>query len=74
MQVGDTNIHLQAGKDVVTEPSVPDGGMTAKYEIITTTFYTIIHANHVGLTVMWDRGTRIIVKLQPSFQGKQDTN
>ena len=38
------------------------------YHMIKTHFYDIIHSNH-GVTLIWDRGTRILVKLNPKFKG-----
>ena len=36
--------------------------------MIKTHFYDIIHSDH-GVTLIWDRGTTILVKLNPKFKG-----
>ena len=38
------------------------------YHMIKTHFYDIIHSDY-GVTLIWDRGTRILVKLNPKFKG-----
>ena len=44
--------------------------MLAKYKLMKTTFFDVIHAEDVGLTVMWDRGTRLKVQIQPALKGE----
>ena len=44
--------------------------MLMKYEVLKTTFFDVIHAEEAGITVMWDRGTRLRVQLHPRFKGK----
>merc|ERR1712062_315357 len=56
--------------EIEARPLVKGGEMRAQYEVIKTTFFDIIHAEDVGITIMWDRGTRIQIKLKPKFKGK----
>lgn len=67
--IKDTMIFLQRGMKIRTRPVAEGALMTAKYEIIETTFWLVIHAKDIGLTVMWDRGTRVQIQLESRFRG-----
>ena len=54
---------------MTTEPLVKGQTMTMKYQVVKSTFFDIIHAEEAGVTVMWDRGTRIRVHIHPKFKG-----
>ena len=70
----DTILHLRKGHAITSEPVTKGKPMMAKYEIIKTTFFDIIHADEIGITVMWDRGTRLRVHIKPSFKGKRHSS
>ena len=67
--IKDTMIFLERGKNIRTSPVVLGGRMTAKFEVIQTTFWVVIHAKDMGLTVLWDRGTRVQIRLTSDFKG-----
>ena len=74
VNIQDTILHLRKGHAITSEPVTKGKPMMAKYEIIKTTFFDIIHADEIGITVMWDRGTRLRVHIKPSFKGKQQAS
>ena len=51
-------------------PGTSSSSMTAKYKIRDIHFFTILETN-IGLTLMWDRGTRLYVTLDPKFKGNK---
>ena len=65
----DTILILQKDQPLKVEnqPSYADR-KSPDYHMIKTHFYDIIHSDH-GVTLIWDRGTRILVKLNPKFKG-----
>ena len=65
--IQDTMIQLQRGHKIKTT-AASGTVMKAKYKVIKTTFFEIIHAE-IGITIMWDRGTRLYISLQPKFKG-----
>lgn len=54
-------------------PGAQAGNLTTEYEIHDSGFYLVLTTN-IGLTVVWDHGTRVYVNLQPTFQGKTFVN
>ncbi|XP_057292411.1 SCO-spondin-like isoform X2 [Hydractinia symbiolongicarpus] len=64
----DTILHLQKDQPMTALPAPNHNIMTAKYDVIKTTFFDIIHTQ-IGITVLWDRGTRILISLNPKYKG-----
>ena len=69
LTIMDTILILQKDQPLKVEnqPSYADR-KSPDYHMIKTHFYDIIHSDH-GVTLIWDRGTRILVKLNPKFKG-----
>ena len=67
----DTVITMERGRKAIVSPlpGATASSMTANYTIREIHFFTIL-VTGVGLTVMWDRGTRVYVTLDPSYKGK----
>ena len=63
-------MHLKRGHEIKAEPLIKGQPILAKYKLMKTTFFDVIHAEDVGLTVMWDRGTRLKVQIQPALKGE----
>jgi len=68
--VNDTTILLRKNLQTTILPSLAFTQSTpvTEIEIIKSTFYDIIHTK-LGITLMWDRHTRILISLQPQFKG-----
>lgn len=64
----DTILHLQKDQPMTALPAPNHNIMTAKYDVIKTTFFDIIHTR-IGITVLWDRGTRILISLNSKYKG-----
>ena len=69
LTIQDTVLYLQRDLQMTTTTAPGYSSMTAKYKVIKTTFFDIIHAE-IGVTLLWDRGTRILVALSPKYRGK----
>ncbi|XP_063781355.1 SCO-spondin-like [Pseudophryne corroboree] len=72
VMIGNTIIHLLRGKEVTVNgvavrlPKVYSGnGIILEQAGLFTILIT-----HLGLSVLWDGGTRVYVKLEPSFRGR----
>nr|XP_039273324.1 mucin-5AC-like isoform X1 [Styela clava] len=50
-------------------PFSPPGTPKAEYTIMSTGLFIIVKTE-IGLTVMWDVGTRVYVKLEPTFKSR----
>ena len=54
---------------VLPLPGAAGSRMTARFEIRERHFFTVLETDF-GLTVTWDRGTRLYVTLDPKFKGQ----
>ena len=71
LTIMDTILILQKDQPLIVQnqPSYAAANFKSRdYHMIKTHFYDIIHSDH-GVTLIWDRGTRILVKLNPKFKG-----
>ncbi|KAM4677962.1 LOW QUALITY PROTEIN: SCO-spondin-like [Discoglossus pictus] len=72
VMIGNTIVHLLRGKEVmingvaVRPPKIYGGNGII---IERAGLFTLL-ISHMGLTVLWDGGTRVYVKLDPVFQGR----
>ena len=68
--LNDTTITLRKDQAMAIMPSLAFMQSTpiTKFEVIKSTFYDIIHTE-LGITLMWDRHTRVLISLQPQFKG-----
>ena len=64
----DTVIHLQRDQQMIVTAAPGYMEMKTKYTVIKTTFFDIIHSE-IGVTLLWDRGTKILVTLDPKYRG-----
>ena len=69
VQVGDTVLRMERGKEITAKPKVGALTMTAKYDIVSSGIYTII-VTDIGLSVIWDGGTTVYVSLSPTYKGE----
>ncbi|XP_053322587.1 SCO-spondin-like [Spea bombifrons] len=72
VMIGNTFVHLMRGKDVtVNGVTVRLPKMYGGNGIILEQagLFTIL-VSHLGLSVLWDGGTRVYVKLDPAFRGR----
>ncbi|XP_065053369.1 mucin-2-like [Rhopilema esculentum] len=69
VQVGDTVLRMERGKEITAKPEVGALTMTAKYDIVSSGIYTIL-VTDIGLSVIWDGGTTVYVSLSPTYKGK----
>eukprot|EP00795_Rhopilema_esculentum_P014538 gene14538-5605_t len=69
VQVGDTVLQMERGKEITAKPEVGALTMTAKYDIVSSGIYTIL-VTDIGLSVIWDGGTTVYVSLSPTYKGK----
>ncbi|XP_031570800.1 mucin-2-like [Actinia tenebrosa] len=67
--LGDTVIQLERDSKPKVTPLPGATVYTTRYSIREVHFFTVIETK-IGLTLMWDRGTRIYVTLSPEFRGK----
>ncbi|XP_075444784.1 SCO-spondin-like [Ascaphus truei] len=72
VMIGNTIVHLLRGKEVmINDVAVRAPKMYSGNGIILERvgLFTIL-ISHMGLSVLWDGGTRVYVKLDPAFQGR----
>nr|XP_047137084.1 SCO-spondin isoform X2 [Hydra vulgaris] len=69
LTVNDTMLYFEKSQKIRVLPSFGHFNATARIKIIETTFFIIVHTEF-GITLLWDTGTRLILKLDPKFRGK----
>lgn len=70
--IGDTVISFERGVKPKAKPLPGAATFTTWFRLHEVHFFTVLETM-LGLTVMWDRGTRLYITLDPKYQGKGDT-
>lgn len=66
--LNDTTIYLSRGSQMKVTPAARAGAvMKRNFQVVKSTFFDTIYAE--GITIMWDRGTRVLVSLDPKYRG-----
>lgn len=69
--INNTLIVLEREKTPVVSslPGAAGSSTTARFQIRESHFFTVLETD-LGLTVTWDRGTRLYITLDPKFKGQ----
>ncbi len=59
---------MERGKKTTTKPAAGHLFATAKYKVINSGIFVIV-ASEMGVTLTWDKGTRMYVTLDPKYKG-----
>lgn len=69
--MNDTTIQLRKDQETLIIPAALYANEpVTKVEILKSTFYDIIHTE-IGITLLWDRNSRILISLDPRYKGRE---